>query len=49
MIDLMPGLVFGLTDNGLLIFGAATGIGIERYFKKGCSSDLVVKYCIKKH
>jgi hypothetical protein len=35
MIDLMPGLVFGLTDNGLLIFGAATGIGIERYFKKG--------------
>jgi len=31
MIDLMPGLVFGLTDNGLLIFGAATGIGIERY------------------
>ena len=35
MIDLMPGLVFGLTDNGLLIFGAATGVGIERYFRKG--------------
>ena len=35
MIDLMPGLVFGFIDNGILIFGAATGIGIERYFKKG--------------
>ena len=35
MIDLMPGFVFGLIDNGILIFGAATGIGIERYFKKG--------------
>ena len=35
MIDLIPGFVFGLTDNGLLIFGAATGVGIERYFKKG--------------
>jgi len=35
MIDLMPGLVFGLIDNGILIFGAATGIGIERYFRKG--------------
>jgi len=31
----MPGLVFGLIDNGILIFGAATGIGIERYFRKG--------------
>ena len=35
MIDLMPGLVFGFIDNGILIFGAATGIGIERYFRKG--------------
>jgi hypothetical protein len=35
MIDLMPGFVFGLTDNGLLILGAATGVGIERYFRKG--------------
>ena len=35
MIDLIPGLVFGLIDNGILIFGAATGIGIERYFRKG--------------
>ena len=35
MFDLMPGLVFGFIDNGILIFGAATGIGIERYFKKG--------------
>ncbi len=35
MIDLMPGLVFGFIDNGILIFGAATGIGMERYFRKG--------------
>ena len=35
MFDLMPGLVFGFIDNGILIFGAATGIGMERYFKKG--------------
>ena len=35
MFDLMPGFVFGLTDNGLWIFGAATGVGIERYFRKG--------------
>ena len=35
MFDLMPGLVFGFIDNGILIFGAATGIGMERYFRKG--------------
>ena len=38
MIDLMPGFVFGLTDNGLLILGAATGVGIERYFRKDPAS-----------
>ena len=30
---LMPGLVFGMVDNGVLILGAYTGLEIDRFFK----------------
>ena len=29
----MDGLIFGLVDNGILIFGAYTGLEIDRMFK----------------
>jgi len=29
----MDGLIFGFVDNAVLIFGAITGLEIERYFK----------------
>jgi hypothetical protein len=35
MTEILPGLVFGLVDNGVLIFGALTGLEIERFFTKG--------------
>ena len=28
----MDGLIFGLVDNGVLIFGAYTGLEIDRFF-----------------
>ena len=34
-LEILPGLVFGLVDNGVLIFGAITGLEIERFFSKG--------------
>ena len=30
---LMPGLIFGMVDNGVLILGAYTGLEIDRFFK----------------
>ena len=30
---LIPGLIFGMVDNGVLILGAYTGLEIDRFFK----------------
>tara|TARA_R110000851_G_scaffold176247_1_gene322851 strand:+ start:476 stop:754 length:279 start_codon:yes stop_codon:yes gene_type:complete len=30
---LMPGLIFGMVDNGVLILGAYTGLEVDRFFK----------------
>jgi len=30
---IMPGLIFGMVDNGVLILGAYTGLEVDRFFK----------------
>ena len=30
---LIPGLIFGMVDNGVLILGAYTGLEVDRFFK----------------
>ena len=44
--EILPGLVFGLVDNGVLIFGAITGLEIERFFSKGSGALGVFVGCL---
>ena len=39
---LIPGLIFGMVDNGVLILGAYTGLEIDRFFKGNGQVDAIL-------